>query len=397
MSFFAELRRRNVFKVGVAYAIVAWLIVQVVSAIHNPLHLPDWFDTVVILLLIIGFILAIIFAWAFELTPEGIKATTTTGPDQYHTQTTGQRLNYFIIGVLVLVVAFLLGKDFVLKESPEVADEASAPSAVRERAAPEKTNEDITEPSAPPNSIAVLPFTNMSSDPEQEYFADGIAEELLNSLARIKGLEVRGRTSSFYFKGKKEDLHSISEMLNVEYIIEGSVRKAGEQVRITVQLINTRTDNHIWSETYERTMDDIFAIQDQIASAVVQALEISLGVAELSHLPGMTRNVRAYDAYLKAVTTTPLNWRKKQSDWTRTSLLHGTRLENYITVVMLLFQEEYWTGKPNVIRRMHEHANWFRMRPMCLVPSQMKVRYRVTGLRQNTFTPKWRLPLPDTV
>jgi TolB-like protein/Tfp pilus assembly protein PilF len=147
-------------------------------------------------------------------------------------------------------------------------------------------------------SIAVLPFINLSSDPDQEYFADGIAEELLNSLTRISELEVRGRTSSFYFKDKNEDLRTISKMLNVDHILEGSVRKAGQKVRITVQLINTLKDVHLWSETYDRTMDDIFAIQDDIARSVAEAMQITLGVGELGRTPGMTRNIAAYDAYL---------------------------------------------------------------------------------------------------
>jgi adenylate cyclase len=149
-----------------------------------------------------------------------------------------------------------------------------------------------------PKTIAVLPFENLSPEKDQEYFADGIAEELLNSLTRISELEVRGRTSSFSFKDRKEDLPTISKKLNVEYILEGSVRKAGEQVRITVQLINTRKDAHIWSETYERTMVDIFAIQDDIAQSVADALQITLGVGELGRAPGMTSNIAAYDAFL---------------------------------------------------------------------------------------------------
>jgi adenylate cyclase len=166
--------------------------------------------------------------------------------------------------------------------------------AYRKAGMPEKAPGTVQEKS----SIAVLPFDNLSPDPDQAYFADGIAEELLNSLTRISELEVRGRTSSFYFKDRDEDLPTISKMLNVEYILEGSVRKAGEQVRITVQLINTRKDAHIWSETYERTMDDIFAIQDDIAQSVADALQITLGVGELGRAPGMTSNIAAYDAFL---------------------------------------------------------------------------------------------------
>ena len=298
MSFFTELKRRNVFKVGVAYAIVAWLIVQVVSAIHNPLHLPDWFDTVVIVLLIIGFILAIILAWAYELTPEGIKSTTPEGPAQYHTQTTGQRLNYFIIGVLVLVVAFLLMKVYVLKESPGVAGKIPETSVVPETVSPEKVVQEKAEPEVPSNSIAVLPFVDMSKDKANEYFADGIAEELLNQLAKIRGLQVAGRTSSFTFKGKDDDLRTIGEKLGVAHILEGSVRKAGDRVRITTQLIKAADGYHLWSETYDRTMDDIFTIQDDIARSVANALQITLGVGELGRTPGMTHNVEAYEDFL---------------------------------------------------------------------------------------------------
>ena len=298
MSFFAELKRRNVFKVGVAYAIVAWLLIQIVATVFPILALPEWTIRFITIVVIIGFPLALILAWIYELTPEGIKVTTSEGPDQYHTQTTGQRLNYFIIGVLVMVVTFLLVKDYVLKESPEVNGKTPATSVVTETVTPEKEVQEKAEEAAPSNSIAVLPFTNMSEDKANEYFADGIAEEILNSLARIKDLEVRGRTSSFYFKDKNEELTTISRMLNVEYVLEGSVRKAENQVRITVQLINAVKDEHLWSKTYERTLNDIFAIQEDIAKSVADTLQISLGVGELGKAPGMTRNIDAYDAYL---------------------------------------------------------------------------------------------------
>jgi adenylate cyclase len=189
---------------------------------------------------------------------------------------------------LSIVVIFILGAVaiwyFSFRQAPVVPDMEEAPVVG-----------DVEEA---PKTIAVLPFENLSPEKDQAYFADGIAEELLNSLTRISGLEVRGRTSSFSFKGKDMDLPTISKMLNVEYILEGSVRKAGEQVRITVQLINTRKDAHIWSETYEHTMDDIFAIQDDIAQSVADALEITLGIGELGRTPGMTSNIAAYDTFL---------------------------------------------------------------------------------------------------
>jgi TolB-like protein len=245
-----------------------------------------------------GFPLALFFTWAFELTPEGIKPSKDINQAESITHVTGQKLNVTIIGLLAFALLFVVIDNYVLKETPEVREQLSAPPTIAETVAPAPTKVEETATAAPPNSIAVLPFANMSEDKANEYFADGIAEELLNSLARIKDLEVRGRTSSFYFKGRSEDLHTISKMLNVENIIEGSVRKAGEQVRITVQLINTRTDAHLWSETYDRALDDIFAVQENIARSVASALQITLGVGELGRATGMTRNVEAYDAYL---------------------------------------------------------------------------------------------------
>jgi TolB-like protein/DNA-binding transcriptional ArsR family regulator len=237
-KLFDELRRRNVIKVTIAYAIVAWLLVQVVVSIEEPLHLPEWLDTVVIVLLAVGFPIAVLLAWAFEMTPEGIRRT---GPTE------------------------------------------SSPSEMSADSRP---------------SIAVLPFVDMSSEKDQEYFGDGITEELLNTLARIRELRVAGRTSSFYYKGRNEDLRKIGEELSVQYILEGSVRKAGERLRITAQLINARTDSHLWSNTYDRTHDDLFQIQEDIARSVADALQITLGVGDLGKVPGMTRNPDAYEEYL---------------------------------------------------------------------------------------------------
>jgi len=236
----AELKRRHVFRVGIAYAIVAWVLVQIVVSVKAPLRLPDWADTLVIVILAVGFVVALILAWAFEMTPQGIQRTEAVDRES----TAGGR--------------------------------ADAPS------------------------IAVLPFADMSPDHDQEYFADGITEELLNSLARIRDLRVSGRTSSFYFKGRNEDLRSIGSALGVDYILEGSVRKAGDRVRITAQLINASTDAHLWSETYDRTLEDLFEIQEEIAKSVASALQITLGVGGLGGIPGMTRNVAAYDEYLLA-------------------------------------------------------------------------------------------------
>ena len=317
MSFFAELKRRNVFKVGIAYAIVAWLLIQIVSIVVPAYKAPAWVMPIFITLISIGFPIALILAWAFELTPDGIKVTATEGPAQFHTRTTGQRLNYFIIGVLVLTVAFLVVDNYVLKEPPAAGSKTPGTSVVTGTVSPAKNVQDKAKPVAPANSIAVLPFINMSEDKANEYFADGLAEELLNKLARVKGLQVTGRTSSFYFKGKNEDLRIIGETLGVANLLEGSVRKSGDQIRITAQLINASDGYHLWSESYDRNLKDIFEVQDEIAMAVTTALSITLGAGEFS-LPGSTRNVEAYDEGLKAAAL----WKFFTQDTVKDAIAH---------------------------------------------------------------------------
>ena len=262
-SFFAELKRRNVFRVAVLYGIVAWLILQVSDVAVPALRLPEWTLSFVLFLLAIGFPVAIIVAWAFELTPEGLKRTREVDPDASITPVTGQKINHLIIGVLALAVAYLLIDKFMLS-----TDDNTHPSA------------DARIPQTPESvsltSIAVLPFVNMSADPEQEYFADGISEELLNLLAKIEDFKVAGRTSSFAFKGQNQDLRVIAEKLGVATVLEGSVRKDGDQVRVTAQLVKADDGYHLWSETYDRRLDSIFAIQDEISGKVVTAIKTKL-------------------------------------------------------------------------------------------------------------------------
>ena len=308
MSFFSELKRRNVFKVGVVYAIVAWLIAQIVSVIQNPLHLPDGFDTAVIVLLIVGFPLALIFAWAFELTPEGIRPSKDIDQAKSISHITGQKLNYSIIALLSLAVAFLVLDNYVLdsgtrdsglgNRQEQISNTNTDKGTVTNDQGLKANNiGQVTSDKVEP-SIAVLPFADLSPKKDQGYFADGIAEQLLDQLAKVHGLLVAGRTSSFYFKDRHESFQVIGKKLGVDHILEGSVRKAGNRVRITTQLINAADGYHLWSETYDRTLDDIFAIQDDIAKSVANALQISLGVGELGREPGMTHNVTAYDTYL---------------------------------------------------------------------------------------------------
>jgi TolB-like protein len=276
LSFFSELRRRNVFRVAAAYGVVMWLIIQVDSAVSRPLNLPAWFETVVIVLLIIGFPVALVLAWAFELTPDGLRPTQ---PQDPAAPSTANRLDYVLIGALIVVAAVTLWG-----QVPRPAAELP----------PEVTR--ITEHP----SIAVLPFADMSAEKNQEYFGDGIAEELINVLSRLDGLRIAGRTSSFAYKTRAEDLRAIGQALEVTTILEGSVRKDGERIRVTAQLINASNGYHLWSDTFERDLTGIFAIQEEIARAVAGALGVRLGVGDANAFIGAgTKNVEAYEAYLK--------------------------------------------------------------------------------------------------
>jgi len=284
MSLIAELKRRNVFRVGVAYAIVAWLLVEVASVVLPTFKAPEWVMQVCTFLVIFGFPLALILAWAFEMTPEGLKREAEVDRTESITHVTGRKLDFAIIGLLVIAVVFLVIDNYVLEAEPEQAEVTAEQASAAESVARGK-------------SIAVLPFVNMSSDPEQEYFSDGLSEEILNLLARIPDLKVIARTSSFAFKGRNEDVRTIGQTLSVSTVLEGSVRKSGNRVRITAQLIDVSNGAHLWSESYDRTMTDIFSVQDDVASAIIAALQIHVGAAPTRGRP--TENPDAYALFLK--------------------------------------------------------------------------------------------------
>lgn len=280
-ELFNELKRRNVVRVGIAYVLVAWLLAQVAELALDSFEAPGWVIKAVLLLLALGLPVALFFAWAFELTPEGLKKEKDVDRSQSITHDTGRKLNTLIIGVLVIAVGVLLTDKFVLQS------EDTAPAA----------EETAAETAADTNSIAVLPFVDMSPAKDQEYFTDGLTENLLHALAQIRELKVAGRTSSFAFKGQNTDLREIGEQLNVGSILEGSVQKAGDRIRITTQLINTEDGYHLWSKTFDRDLDDIFVVQDEIAGAVASALRKSL-LGEEVHTSKSTNNFEAYNAYL---------------------------------------------------------------------------------------------------
>ena len=275
MSFIEELKRRNVIKVGIAYVIVAWLLLQVADVLLPTFESPAWVMQAFTFLLILSFPLALLFAWAFELTPEGVKREKDVDPAESIAHRTGRKLDFVIIAVLVLAVVML------------VVDRYSVPPASISQQVAEK-------------SIAVLPFVNMSDDAGNEYFSDGISEEILNSLAKVKDLKVAGRTSSFAFKTRNEDLRAIGEALGVSHILEGSVRKAGPQVRITAQLVKADDGYHLWSQTYDRELTDIFAIQDEIASEILNQLKAQLLDEERQGLVSQRTDSEVYDLYLLA-------------------------------------------------------------------------------------------------
>jgi len=293
LTFFNELKRRNVFRVGIAYVIAAWLILQVVGVLQDILTLPEWAGKFVLTLLIVGLPLALIFAWAFELTPDGVKRESEVDRSESIRPKTGKRLDRVIIGVLVVALAYIGFDKLILEPSQD----AELVEATRQAVAEEEVEQSVESAAPSDLSIAVLPFVNLSSDPEQEYFSDGISEELLNLLAKIPELRVTSRTSAFSFKGTDLKITEVAHQLRVAHILEGSVRKAGNQLRITAQLIEAESDIHLWSETYDRKLDNIFAIQDEIAVAVVAQLKVEL-LGEVSKF--QTADPAAYDLLLQA-------------------------------------------------------------------------------------------------
>jgi len=275
MSLIAELQRRKVFKVAVAYGVVAWLVIQVASTIAPQMGLPEWAPRFITLLVLLGFPITLVLAWIFDKTPEGLKVEPATAG------------NKRMIAIAAVLVALALAWYWTgLPKAPEPGETSS-----------------IGENSEYARSIAVLPFVNMSGDAENEYFSDGISEEILNSLAQMPELQVAARTSSFSFKGLKKEIPEIARELEVRMVLEGSVRKQGDRVRITAQLIDASQGFHVWSQTYDRELKDIFAIQDEIAQAIASELQIELDATQGDGEPiADTSDLEAYDHYLRALS-----------------------------------------------------------------------------------------------
>ena len=296
-GFLSELKRRNVIRMAGLYLVGAWLLTQVAGTVLPMFGAPGWVARSIVMLLAIGFIPAMVFAWVFELTPDGLKRDSEIPEEQSIAPQTARKMNRLIVALLILAVVYFGFDKFVLAPKREAALVVETAQTVRSVAKSEATKQ------ARDNSIAVLPFVNMSDDAGNQYFSDGISEELLNVLVRVDDLSVASRTSSFAYRDQKLSSSQIAKELNVAHILEGSVRKAGNKVRITAQLIDAKGDRHIWSKTYDRELTDIFAIQDEIANAIVSALRGSLAEAKnraTVTVKADTNNMQAYDMYLKA-------------------------------------------------------------------------------------------------
>jgi TolB-like protein len=279
-NFFAELKRRHVYRVAIAYAVVAWLLIQVATQVFPFFEIPNWVVRLVVLLTVLGFPVALVIAWAFEMTPKGLKRAGDIAPNEYIPRWSTRRFAALIISVAILAAGVPLFR--LSRSKPTWLPWTNVVSTASQK------------------SIAVLPLLNESGDPGDEYFSDGLSEELISALAQVKGLKVIGRSSSFRFKDKKTDVKTIGEELGVSTLLEGTVRKQGDQVRIVAELVNTADGSELWSRTFDRELKDIFAVQAEIAEAVATSLELTvLGTQDKPAKNAATKSVEAHNAYLQ--------------------------------------------------------------------------------------------------
>ncbi len=298
MNIWSELKRRNVIRVGAAYLVASWVLIEVGSVMFDAFGFPDFAIKLLIAGLALGLLPVLVLAWAYELTPEGVVRDTGSGRENPEHRNTARRLDQVTIAMILIALGVVAVNRFVIPERVR--------PALTEQATPATAGQAVTSAAKPENipqgpSIAVLPFANMSPDPDNEYFADGISEEILNVLASVDGLKVASRTSAFTFRDSNSSVAEIAAALGVANILEGSVRKQGNRVRITAQLIDAQTDVHRWSESYDRDLDDIFAVQEEIAQSITQALSDTLGITSVS-VTAPTGNLDAYQNFLRGRT-----------------------------------------------------------------------------------------------
>ena len=286
-NFFAELKRRNVLRAAVFYAASAWLLVQVATQVFPFFHIAEWVVRWIVVAAAIGFPFAIMFSWFYEWTPHGIQRESEIAPNESITRQTGKKLDRWIIAILVLAVVLLLTDRLVLRRDEKAADVAPGAAAI------------------PVKSIAVLPFDNLSHDPDNAYFAEGVQDEILTRLSKIADLKVISRTSTQHYKSTPENLPEIAKLLGVANILEGSVQKSGDAVRVNVQLIKAANDSHLWADTFDRKLTDIFSVESEVAKAIADQLRAKLtGQEEQVIAAKPTDNPEAYDAYLRGLAYT---------------------------------------------------------------------------------------------
>jgi TolB-like protein/tetratricopeptide (TPR) repeat protein len=317
-TLFAELRRRNIFRVAGVYAVVSWILAQITSLAANSFGAPDWVMKMIIVALVIGFPVALLLAWAFEMTPEGVKRTEAVSESESVSTKPARTLDYVIVGGLVLVAALVIWQEMRSPSAPFEAAKNAAPQGEvidnvnanpHPEVRPEGAMRDVdtnTTPSIPAidrsKSIAVLPFEDFSQDKDQEWFSDGLTEEILNALARTPDLLVSSRTSSFKYKNTNKEIPVIAKALGVAHVLEGSVRRGGKRLRVTAQLIRAADGFHLWSETYDSTSDDVIAIQEDMAVKIATALKTIMDPKALAKMTRAgTRSIPAYEAYLRGL------------------------------------------------------------------------------------------------
>jgi TolB-like protein len=296
-SFLTELKRRNVIRMAGLYLVGAWLLVQVAGTVLPMFGAPAWMPRSVVVLLALGFVPALVFSWVFELTPDGLKRDAEVRPEDSIASQTARRMEHMIVAVLLAAVVYFVFDKFVLAPKRELVAVAADRAAQAQAQPAAATKADAINP----KSIAVLPFENLSEDKANGYFADGIQDQILTGLAKIGALKVISRTSTQKYASRPENLSQIARELGVAHILEGSVQRAGNQVRINVQLIEAATDSHLWAETYDRSLDDIFAVESEVAKKIAESLAATLSRGELAALDKKPTDVpQAYEAYLKA-------------------------------------------------------------------------------------------------
>jgi TolB-like protein/Tfp pilus assembly protein PilF len=280
MNFFAELKRRNVYKVAVAYAVVAWLLIQAASIFLPAFDAPPWVMKIFIIVIIFGFPVALILAWAFEITPEGIKLESEIEPNKSIARRTGRKIVAVTIALAVVAAGLFVYQ--LVRSKSDTSSSSLVTAAIANK------------------SIAVLPFDNLSRDPDNAYFCEGVQDEILTRLAKVADLKVISRTSTQHFKSTPDNLPQIAKQLGVAHILEGSVQKANDQVRVNVQLINALTDAHLWADTYDRKLTDIFAVESEIAKTIAETLQAKITGSEKNSIAKTpTVNPEAYELYLK--------------------------------------------------------------------------------------------------